>query len=145
MVRIEGEPIPLTTVVYARVSSSKQKDDLERQAQRMVEFCTSNGWIVSQVVKEVASGLNDKRPKLIKLLQTEGRLRIVSEHKDRLTRFGLNYIETLLNGEVVIANLAGSDRDDLMQDLISVITSMVARYYGQRRGSVKAKAMISQL
>lgn len=62
-----------------------------------------------------------------------------------MTRFGLNYIETLIDGEVVIANLAGSDRDDLMQDMISVITSMVARYYGQRRGAAKAKAMIDLL
>ncbi len=56
-----------------------------------------------------------------------------------------NYIETLLNGEIVIANRADSDRDDLMQDMISVITSMVARYYGQRRGSSKTKAIIEHL
>ncbi len=53
---------PLKTIVYARVSSHKQKNDLERQSQRMQEFCISNGWIVEQVVTEIASGLNDKRP-----------------------------------------------------------------------------------
>ena len=138
-------PEPIITVVYARVSSSKQKKDLDRQADRMVDFCIANGWAVDSVIKEVASGLNDKRPKLTKLLQSKRKIRIVSEHKERLTRFGLNYIETLINGEIVIANRADSDRDDLMQDMISVITSMVARYYGQRRGSSKTKAIIEQL
>lgn len=145
VVRVEDDPIPLTTIVYARVSSSKQKGDLERQVLRMVRFCTANGWVVEKVVKEVASGLNDKRPKLTKLLTSQKRLRIVSEHKDRLTRFGFNYIETLLDGEVVIACLEDNDKNDLMQDMISVITSMVARYYGQRRGASKVKAIISEL
>ena len=130
---------PIKTVVYARVSAHKQKKDLERQAERMTEFCIKNGWIVDQVITEIASGLNDKRPKLIKLLNRKEKLRIVSENKDRLTRFGLNYITTLINGEIVIANPTANDKEDLMQDLISLITSMVSRYYGQRRGSQKMK------
>ena len=135
----------IKTVVYARVSSNKQKEDLKRQADRMVEFCIKNGWIVDQVVTEVASGLNDKRPKFIKLLNRDDKLRIVSENKDRLTRFGFNYITTLINGEIVIANPNATDKEDLMQDLISLITSMVARYYGQRRGSKKIKEIIDKL
>ncbi len=136
---------PLKTIVYARVSSHKQKKDLERQSQRMQEFCISNGWIVDQVVTEIASGLNDKRPKLGKILNLKTPIRLVSEHKDRLTRFGFNYIETLIEGEIVIANRSDSNKEDLMQDLISIITSMVARYYGQRRGGKKAKELISKL
>ena len=111
----------------------------------MVQFCIANGWQVETVVKEIASGLNDKRPKLIKILESDYPVRIVSESKDRLTRFGFNYISTLINGEIVIANLAKTNKDDLMQDLISIITSMVARYYGQRRGSKKSKNIIKQL
>jgi len=139
-----SEP-PLKTIIYARVSSPKQKDDLERQAERMVQFCIARGWIVDQVIKEVASGLNDKRPKLIKILSAKHPIRIVSEHKDRLTRFGFHYISTLINGEIVIANLAETRKEDLMQDLIAIIKSMVARYYGQRRGGKKAKELIKHL
>lgn len=139
------EQQPLKTIVYARVSSHKQKDDLERQAERMVHFCISNGWQVESVIKEIASGLNDNRPKLIKILKNKYPIRIVAEHKDRLTRFGYNYLSTLINGEIVIANLAGSDKEDLMQDLISIITSMVARYYGQRRGGKKIKQILEKL
>lgn len=145
LVKVEDDPIPLTTVVYARVSSHKQKDDLDRQAERMVQFANAKGWIVERVIKEVASGLNDKRPKLITLLSSQKRLRIVAEHKDRLTRFGFHYIETLLDGEVVIACLEDDDQNDLLQDMISVITSMVASYYGQKRGTVKVKKIISEL
>ena len=148
VVDVNDDIIPLTTAVYARVSSHKQKNDLDRQADRMVQFANAKGWVVSQVIKEIASGLNDKRPKLNKLLASTGRLRIVSEHKDRLTRFGFHYLELLLDGEIIIANLEDNDcndRNDLMQDLISVITSMTAKYYGQRRGSKKTKKLISEL
>ena len=136
---------PIKTVVYARVSSNKQKQDLQRQSDRMVEFCIKNGWIVDQVINEVASGLNDKRPKFTRILERKDKIRIVCENKDRLTRFGFNYITTLINGEIVIANPNATDKEDLMQDLISLITSMVARYYGQRRGGKKIKEIIEKL
>lgn len=145
MVDDQQEVAPLETIVYARVSSSKQKDDLDRQAERLSQFAIKNGWVIESVVKEVASGLNDRRPKLNKILNNKQGVRLVVEHKDRLTRFGFNYIETLLNGEIVVVNKAESDREDLMQDLISVITSMVARYYGNRKGSIKTKEIIDKL
>jgi len=80
---------------YARVSSHAQREDLERQSQRCVDFCRINGWKVVESVKEIASGMNDKRPRLVELLKSKPS-RIVVEHKDRLTRFGFHYFDVLL-------------------------------------------------
>ena len=146
------EPVtPTTTVepenngawVYARVSTHTKKDDLERQAQRISEFCNARGWTVEKVVKEVASGMNDNRTKLNKLLNDPGVKRIVVENKDRLTRFGFNYIDVLLTTqgrEVIVMNQDDKPDDDLMKDLVAVITSFCCRLYGMRRGSEKAAA-----
>ena len=78
---------PPYTVVYARVSSNDRKNQMDTQADRVVRFCEANGWVVNEVVKECASGLNDKRPKLQRILQERKATRIVVENKDRLTRF----------------------------------------------------------
>lgn len=70
------------------------------------------------------------------------------EHKDRLTRFGFNYIETLLKnrgGEIVVINQVTSDKEDLIQDFISVITSFCARIYGQRRSKRSTEKLIKEL
>lgn len=129
------------TVVYARVSSNKQKDDLERQLLRVQDFCAAKGWRIDKVVKEIASGVNDERPKLIKILTDQSVGRIVVEHKDRLTRVGYNYIDVLLQqrgGELVVINLADTDNEDLLQDLASIIYSFCTKLYGKRRAKHKA-------
>lgn len=131
----------LATYVYGRVSTYAKKDDLNRQVERCAEFCLSNGWQVARVVKEVASGMNDHRPKLNKLLALPpGRLVVM--HKDRLTRFGFGYFEQLmpkLGWELVVINRDADDRDDLLKDLVAIITSFCCRLYGLRRGKPKAK------
>ncbi len=135
-------------VVYARVSSSENKDNLEKQAARLVAFCNANGWIVSKVVKEVGSGLNDNRKKLMRIIEDRSFTKIVVEHKDRFSRFGLNYINALLEmdgRELIIINEAESDQDDLMQDFVSIITSFTARLYGLRRSKRKTEQIIKQL
>ena len=136
------------TVVYARVSSSENKKNLEEQAKRLTQFCAARGWIVSKVVKEIGSGLNDNRKQLEKLLLDRTVTRIVVEHKDRLARFGLNYIMQLLsvdNREIIIINNQSNDRDDLMQDFVSIITSFTARLYGLRRSKRKTEKVIAEL
>ena len=85
----------MSVAIYTRVSSSENKSNLDSQAQRLLSYCTAKGWQVSSIVKEIGSGLNDSRPKLLKLLKEESVTLIVVEHKDRLTRFGFNYIEAL--------------------------------------------------
>ena len=128
--------------IYARVSSSEHKSNLETQADRLAAYCSAKGWQVHQVVKEVGSGINDSRDKLLKLLADTSITIIAIEHKDRLTRFDFNYISTLLESQerrIEVVNLADNDRDDLLQDLTSIIYSFCVRLYGQRRAKRKTE------
>ena len=124
-------------VTYARVSSSENRNNLDVQSDRLQQFCIANGWVIKENIKEIGLGVNDKRKKLEKLLNNEKATKIIVEHKDRLTRFGFNYLKTLLDRtgcKIVVINTTDNEKDDLMQDLISIITSFTARYYGLRRG-----------
>lgn len=133
-------------VIYSRVSSSENKSNLESQAKRLLDFCSAKGWVVSENIKECASGLNDQRPKLLKVLSKREATKIVVEHKDRLTRFGFNFIETLYpECEIIVINETDSKNDDLMDDFVSVITSFCARLYGHRRSKRKTEKIISEL
>ena len=139
---------PSSVAVYARVSSSENKDNLESQAQRLTDYCIAKGWQVAKIVKEVGSGVNDARPKLVSLLEDLSVGTIVVEHKDRLTRFGFNYIETLLKKQyrrIEVVNLAENGKEDLMQDLVAVIYSFSARMYGLRRAKRKTEKIIQEL
>lgn len=132
-------------VVYARVSSSENKSNLDSQAKRVSDFCAANGWIINSVVKECASGVNDNRPKLNKILKDKSVTKIVVEHKDRLTRFGFSYIEILFDGEIIVINNAENSEDDIVQDFVSIITSFCARIYGKRRSRRKTEKIIEEL
>ena len=135
-------------VIYARVSSSENKQNLETQKDRLISYCNAKGYKVDKVITEIGSGLNDKRPKLEKLLKEQTFTRIVVEHKDRLTRFGFNYLEVLLNHngiEIEVINNVEGERDDLVQDFISIITSFCARIYGQRRSKRNTEKLIKEL
>ena len=136
------------TVIYARVSSTENKTNLETQKNRLILYCNAKGYKVNQIITEFGSGLNDKRPKLEKLLKEQNFSRLVIEHKDRLTRFGFNYIEQLLkknNIEIEVVNCVDDEKQDLIQDFISVITSFSARIYGQRRSRRKTEQLITEL
>ena len=133
------------TVVYARVSSSENKANLASQAKRVQDFCAAKGWVVNAVVEECGSGLNDGRKKLMAVLNDKATTRIVVEHKDRLTRFGFNYIKELWQGEIVIINEVETDEQDLMQDFVSLVTSFVARLYGRRRSKRGTEQLIRKL
>jgi len=88
------------------------------------------------------------RDKLLKLLTDSTITLIVVEHKDRLTRFGFNYIEKLLvmqGRRVEVINLAENGKEDLIQDFVSIVTSFCARLYGQRRSKRKTERIIAEL
>lgn len=142
----KAEPVSAEfTVVYARVSSSMNKPNLETQADRVCQFCSAKGWVVNQVVKECASGLNDHRPKLSAILGNPQVTRIVVEHKDRLTRFGFNYLKLLSKAEIVVINEVSENEADLMQDFISLVTCFSARLYGRRRSRRNTEKLIQSL
>ena len=136
---IPTSPVELKTYIYCRVSSSNKKDDLLRQVERCQTFCIAKGWQVEKVTKEIASGMNDKRKALFSLIDNTPK-RIVVEHKDRLTRFGFNYFDKmlpLLGYELIIINRDFEEENDLMKDMIAIITSFCCRLYGLRKGKSK--------
>ena len=134
--------------IYARVSSAEHRENLERQAERLTQYCTIRGYRVVKLVKEVGSGVNDSRPKLLSLLRDPLITRVVVEHKDRLTRFGFRYIETLLEIQgrtIEVVNPAENNKEDLLHDLASIVYSICARLYGQRRAKRKTERLVEQL
>jgi putative resolvase len=149
-IRVLDEPATVPTgtrrvVLYTRVSSSDQKADLDRQADRLRTFASGRGFANVEVVKDIGSGLNGHREKLIRLLSDPGVGTIIVEHRDRLARFGVEYIEASLasqDREILVAE-AGEQKLDIVQDFIDVVTSMCARIYGRRAASNRAKRAIA--
>lgn len=142
------EEKPLSVAIYCRVSSSENKNNLETQKERLISYCNAKGWKVDKIVTEIGSGLNDTRPKLEKLLLDTTISVIVVEHKDRLARFGINYIQKLLEKDqrrIEIVNNVDSDKEELIQDFVSIITSYCARIYGNRRSKRKTEKLIKEL
>lgn len=136
------------TAIYTRVSSAENKSNLDSQAERLVAYCTVRGYRVSKVVKEIGSGVNDNRPKFLALLADPSVGRIVIEHKDRGTRFGFRYIETLLKAygrEIEVVNQAENSTEDLLADLTSIVYSFCARLYGQCRAKRKTEKIVQEL
>lgn len=128
-------------ICYARVSSNEMKDNLTRQLERIENYAITNGFKIIGSIKEIGSGMNDNRKKLNKILQNNNDWDVlIIENKDRLTRFGFNYIELLLNTynkKIIIINDTINDKTDLIQDLVSIIYSFSARLYGLRKKKKK--------
>jgi predicted site-specific integrase-resolvase len=134
--------------IYTRVSSAENKTNLDSQADRLMMYCAARGYQVAKVVKEVGSGVNDARPKFLALLEDPSIGIIVVEHKDRASRFGVRYIESLLRIQgrsLEVVNHAENGTEDLLADLTSIIYSFCARLYGQRRAKRKTERIVEQL
>jgi predicted site-specific integrase-resolvase len=132
----QENPITRKVAIYAHVFTSENKKNLDTLAERLGGWCTLQGWSVVQVVKECGSGVNDHRPRLLVLLADPSITHIVVEHKDRASRFGVAYIHTLVavqKRELAVVNSAHTAEEDL----VSIITSFVARLYGRRRAKRK--------
>ncbi len=129
--------------LFARVSSNDQKDDAQRQLQRLRDYVVARGYIVRAEVVEIASGLNDQRPKLTRLLADRQIGTTLVEHKNRLTRFGFLYIEKLLANQgrwIDVINQSDA-QDEPVDDFVAVITSMAARIYGRRSSKQRVKVI----
>lgn len=133
------------TVAYCRVSSHDQRDDLERQAGRLSMWASGHGVTIDEVVTEVGSGLNAKRPRLARLLADREVAQIVVTHRDRLARFGVEHLSAALSaqGRAILVVDEGELDDDLVRDMTEVLTSFCARLYGRRGARNRALRAIT--
>lgn len=131
---------PHAVALYARVSSHDQRSDLDRQLSRLSQYAAQQQLHVVESVGEVGSGLNGKRRKLLRLLADARIEAVVVEHRDRFARFGSEYLEAALAacGRRLIVVDGAEMNDDLVQDMIAVLTSFCARLYGRRSARNRA-------
>ncbi|MFK8846283.1 IS607 family transposase [Streptomyces sp. Ac-502] len=127
--------------LYARVCSHDQKDDLERQVARLTRWAAATGRPVVRVESEIASGMNGARPKAQRLLADPAVTTVVVEHKDRLGRMNVELVEAALaaHGRRLVALDDGEVQDDLVRDVVEVLTSLCARLYGRRSTKNRAR------
>ncbi len=136
---------PAGCVLYARVSSADQRADLDRQAGRLAKWATERGLQPTAVVKEVGSGLNGQRRRLARVLADPKVGTIVVEHRERLCRFGFEYVEAAMmaRGGRILVTDDGELEDDLVRDVTEVMTSLCARLYGRRSARRRAERALA--
>ena len=125
-------------ILYARVSSTTNKASLDGQIERMRLYAAAKGYVVVDEVKEIASGLNENRKKFNSILERTDYDILLVEHKDRLIRFGYNYIEMLISNkgqkvEIINTSENKDKTQELKEDFISIVTSFCGRLYGANR------------
>ena len=132
-------------VVYARVSSADQKKDLGRQVGRVVEWATQQGYRPDEVVKETGSGLNANRRRLRRIVADHTVGTIVVQHRERLCRFGFEYVAAALagRGARILVMEDGELEDDLVRDVTEVMTSQCARLYERRSARRRAERALA--
>jgi len=113
--------------------------------QRLRDFAAAKGYVVAKEVLEIGSGLNGHRRKLSGLLADPDVSVVIVEHRDRLARFGVEYVEAALaaHGRTVVVVNEGEQRLDLVQDFVDVVTSMCARIYGRRAAKNRARRAVA--
>ena len=138
-------------VIYARVSTSKQKGDLERQVKLLENYCMQNGIKIDKVFKDVGSGVDfEKRKEFMKLFELVRDYRVNTvfvTYKDRLSRIGFNFLEKVFEGygtKIVVINESKLDDEklaekEIFKELISIIHSFAMRLYSNRRKKMKLK------
>jgi predicted site-specific integrase-resolvase len=127
--------------IYARVSGSDQKADLDRQVARLSEYAAKNKLNVVAVIKEVGSGFNGRRKGLLQTLHNADIKTILVEHRDRFMRFGFEYVEASLQaqGRSIHVVDKAETLDDVVRDMHEILVSMCARLYGKRGAKNRAQ------
>ncbi len=141
LVNIDAATAPAVGLgLYARVSSHDQRSDLERQLARLTEWAAKAGQLVVRVESEVGSGMDGHRPKLRRLLSDPKVTTVVVEHLDRLARMNAELVEAslLAHGRQLVVLDEGEVEDDLVRDMVEVLTSFCARLYGKRSARNRA-------
>jgi predicted site-specific integrase-resolvase len=133
-------------VIYCRVSNQKQKNDLEKQKQILLNYCNSNGYVVNDIYCEIASGMNENRQQFNKMINDilQGNVKnVFVTYHDRLTRFGFDYFKNIFqqfNCNIIVLNNKINENDfskELTNDLIDIIHHFSMKIYSHRRKQLK--------
>lgn len=127
-------------VIYTRVSTNNQKDDLKNQVKFLLDFANAKGIIIDETIQDIGSGLNYNRKKWNKLIENcmENKIdSIMVTHKDRFIRFGYEWFERFLGKYnvkiIVVNNETLSPNEELVQDIISILHVFSCKIYGMRK------------
>jgi putative resolvase len=133
-------------VVYCRVSSHGQKDDLRSQVEAMEKYCLASGIAVDEWIQEVGGGMSFKRKKFLNLMDeiVSGEVkRLIVAHKDRLVRFGFDFIGHLAQRhgcEIEVINQESlSPQEEMTEDLLAIVHTFSCRLYGMRKYKKEAE------
>ena len=151
--KIFNKGVQRKTYIYARVSTTKQKKDLENQIDMLKQFCFSNGYEVSKVYSDIASGISfEKRKDFFKMLDDiiSGKVeRVIISYKDRLSRVGYElfyYLFKKYNCEIIVMSEVGSkklDSEEIFEEIISLLHCYSMRLYSKRKGQ-KIKEILKE-
>jgi predicted site-specific integrase-resolvase len=148
-----NKDISRKTVIYARVSTKKQKNDLKNQIELLKNFCVQNGYTINEVYSDIASGITfENRIDLFKLIDEiiDNKIeKIIITYKDRLSRIGFDFFKTLFNKfgcEIIVISEVGSnklDREEIFEEIISLLHCYSMKMYSKRKNN-KIKELISE-
>lgn len=149
-----NKDIKRKTVIYARVSTKKQKNDLKNQIELLKNFCFQNGYTINEVYSDIASGITfENRIDLFKLIDEiiNNKIeKIIITYKDRLSRTGFDFFKTLFNKfgcEIIVISEVGSnklDREEIFEEIISLLHCYSMKMYSKRKND-KIKELIKEL
>jgi len=128
---------------YTRVSSHTQKDDLERQIEAINQYAKEHGWNI-EILKDIGSGLNEDRKnfqKLLKMIMDKKVSKVIVTYPDRLTRFGFKTLQQFFQNygtEIVVINQEEKEpKEELVEDLITIVSHFAKKIYGMRSHKYK--------